>query len=142
MNATINKCITGLSTSGTTVTYIKSDSSTGTITTQDTDTTYSAGNGLSLSNDTFSVSYGASATELGTSSAGSASTVSRSDHVHALPALTSCTGTLTVAKGGTGATTAAGACENLGAYPQADMVFATGGIEQTTSIKFDGENSL
>lgn len=53
------------------------------------------------------VSYGTSAAALGTSSAGSASTVSRSDHVHALPALTSCTGTLTVAKGGTGATTLA-----------------------------------
>lgn len=60
------------------------------------------------------VSYGTSASALGTSSAGSASTVSRSDHVHALPALTSCTGTLTVAKGGTGATTAAGALTNLG----------------------------
>lgn len=51
------------------------------------------------------VSYGTSAAALGTSSAGSASTVSRSDHVHALPALTSCTGTLTVAKGGTGVNT-------------------------------------
>ena len=60
------------------------------------------------------VSYGTSAAALGTSSAGSATTVSRSDHVHALPALTSCTGTLTVAKGGTGATTAAAARTNLG----------------------------
>lgn len=51
------------------------------------------------------VSYGTSTSALGTSSAGTASTVSRSDHVHALPALTSCTGTLSVAKGGTGATT-------------------------------------
>lgn len=59
-------------------------------------------------------SYGTSASALGTSSAGSATTVSRSDHVHALPALTSCTGTLTVAKGGTGATTAANARTNLG----------------------------
>ena len=46
---------------------------------------------------------------------------------------------VTVAQGGTGATTAAGARENLGAYPQADMVFATGGSEQTTSIKFNGK---
>ena len=60
------------------------------------------------------VSYGTSAKALGTSSAGSASTVSRSDHVHALPALTSCTGTLSVAKGGTGATSAANARKNLG----------------------------
>lgn len=59
------------------------------------------------------VSYGTSAKALGTSSAGSAATVSRSDHVHALPALTSCTGTLSVAKGGTGATTAANARKNL-----------------------------
>lgn len=61
------------------------------------------------------VTYGTSAKALGTSSAGSATTVSRSDHVHALPALTSCTGTLTIAKGGTGATDAATALINLGA---------------------------
>ena len=54
---------------------------------------------------------------LGTASAGTASTVSRSDHVHALPALTSCTGILTVAKGGTEATTAAEARANLGITP-------------------------
>ena len=59
------------------------------------------------------VTYGTSAKALGTSSAGTATTVSRSDHVHALPALTFCTGTLTVAKGGTGATTARAAQYNL-----------------------------
>ena len=37
----VDKCITGLSVSGTTITYTKGDGSTGTITTQDTDTTYS-----------------------------------------------------------------------------------------------------
>jgi hypothetical protein len=62
-------------------------------------------NGKADSSHGTHVSYGTSAAALGTSSAGSASTVSRSDHVHALPALTSCTGTLTVAKGGTGQTT-------------------------------------
>ena len=59
------------------------------------------------------ISYGASAKALGTSSPGTASTVSRSDHVHALPALTSCTGTLSIEKGGTGATTNVAACTNL-----------------------------
>lgn len=59
------------------------------------------------------VSYGTSTSALGTSSAGTASTVSRSDHVHALPALTSCTGTLSVAKGGTGATSVSEARINL-----------------------------
>lgn len=71
------------------------------------------------------VSYGTSASALGTSSAGSASTVSRSDHVHALPALTSCTGTLSVAKGGTGATTAAAALTNLGIF---DAIYPVGSI--------------
>lgn len=71
------------------------------------------------------VTYGTSASALGTSSAGSASTVSRSDHVHALPALTSCTGTLSVAKGGTGATTAAAALTNLGVF---DAIYPVGSI--------------
>ena len=61
-------------------------------------------NGKAASSHGTHVSYGTSSSALGTSSAGSATTVSRSDHVHALPALTSCTGTLTVAKGGTGYT--------------------------------------
>jgi len=86
-----------------------------------TDTTYSAGNGLSLSGTAFSVTYGTSASALGTSSAGTATSVSRSDHVHALPALTSCTGTLTVAKGGTGATTAAAARTNLVVYSKTEV---------------------
>lgn len=46
--------IKGLSVSGKTVTYTKGDGSTGTITTQDTNTTYSAGTGISLSGTTFS----------------------------------------------------------------------------------------
>ena len=48
-------------------------------------TTYTAGDGLDLSNQEFSIEYGSSASALGTSSGGSAATVSRSDHVHALP---------------------------------------------------------
>lgn len=47
--------IKGLSVSGRTITYTKGDGTTGTITTQDSDTTYSAGEGLTLSGTTFSV---------------------------------------------------------------------------------------
>ena len=49
----IDGTIKGLSVNGRTITYTKGDGSTGTITTQDT--TYTAGNGLSLNNGTFSV---------------------------------------------------------------------------------------
>lgn len=176
--------LSGLSVSGKTITYTKGDNTTGTITTQDNDTTYSAGTGISLSGTTFSnsgvrsiasgstngtisvntngtsaevaikglgtaaytastayaaashgthVSYGTSSSALGTSSAGSATTVSRSDHVHALPALTSCTGTLTVAKGGTGATTATAALTNLG------ITYGTSALTPGTSTLATGK---
>lgn len=46
--------IKGLSVSGRTITYTKGNGTTGTITTQDTNTTYSASNGISLSGTTFS----------------------------------------------------------------------------------------
>jgi len=46
--------ITGLSASGQTVTYTKGDGTTGTITTQDTHITYSAGTGIALDGTTFS----------------------------------------------------------------------------------------
>lgn len=84
------------------------------------------------------VSYGTSASALGTSSAGSASTVSRSDHVHALPALTSCTGTLTVAKGGTGATTAANARTNLGLGAAATYSVTTSATSGSTALITSG----
>ena len=48
-----NNSITGLSVSGQTITYTKGNGTTGTITTQDNNTTYSAGTGLSLSGTTF-----------------------------------------------------------------------------------------
>lgn len=58
--------------------------------------------------------YGTTATALGSSaSAGSVNSASRSDHVHPFPALTSCTGTLSIAKGGTGKTTKEEAFTNL-----------------------------
>mgnify|MGYP003293213338 CR=1 FL=1 len=47
--------IKGLSVSGKTITYTRGDNTTGTITTQDNNTTYSAGEGLTLSGTTFSV---------------------------------------------------------------------------------------
>lgn len=46
--------LSGLSVSGKTITYTKGDGTSGTITTQDTNTTYSAGTGISLSGTTFS----------------------------------------------------------------------------------------
>ena len=50
----VKPAIKALSVSGKTITYTKIDGTTGTITTQDTNTTYSAGNGVSLSGTTFS----------------------------------------------------------------------------------------
>ena len=50
-----NDKITNLTVSGKTITFIKGDGTTGTITTQDTDTKYTAGSGLALSGTTFSV---------------------------------------------------------------------------------------
>ena len=50
----VDGSIKGLSVSGKTITYTKNDGTTGTITTQDTNTTYSAGTGISLSGTTFS----------------------------------------------------------------------------------------
>ena len=78
--ATKAQAITGLSASGTTVTYTKGDGSTGTITTQDTDTKYTlptassdtlggikVGSGLSISSGVLSASGGTiSASSLGT----------------------------------------------------------------------------
>lgn len=72
------------------------------------------------------VSYGTTASALGASSSGgSATTVSRSDHVHPFPALTSCTGTLTVAKGGTGITSNPSMLVNLGSTTAASVFAAS-----------------
>lgn len=76
-----------------------------------TATTYGA---ASASNYGHAMASSTTPKALGTAAVGSETAkFARGDHVHALPALTSCTGTLTVAKGGTGATTATGARENL-----------------------------
>lgn len=53
-NLGVNDFVTDLSVSGKTITYNKKDGTSGTITTQDTDTTYSAGAGISLNGTTFS----------------------------------------------------------------------------------------
>ena len=51
-----------------------------------TDTTYQAGNGLILSNTTFSASFTtATPSALGTANAGSSNNVARADHIHAKP---------------------------------------------------------
>ncbi|MBO6290410.1 MAG: hypothetical protein J6N45_08850, partial [Alphaproteobacteria bacterium] len=59
-NGTIGKAISdsikGLSVSGTTITYTKGDGTKGTITTQDNNTTYTNGTGLSLNGTTFALS--------------------------------------------------------------------------------------
>lgn len=81
-----------------------------------------------------SAHYGSSVSALGAASAGAAITVSRSDHVHALPALTSCAGTLTIEKGGTGKTTAAEARVALGITSSATQtVYHTGNIVASTT---------
>jgi len=46
-----DNAIVGLSVSGRTITYTKGNGTTGTITTQDTDTTYFAGNGIAIGSD-------------------------------------------------------------------------------------------
>ena len=51
----VNDAIKAFSVSGKTVTFTRLDGTTGTFTTQDTNTTYSAGTGLSLSSNTFSL---------------------------------------------------------------------------------------
>ena len=94
--------------------------------------------GLSITSaGALSVVYGtANGTALGTASAGSANSAARSDHVHPFPALTSCTGTLTVEKGGTNATTAAAARANLGTPPYIQGVFyGTCDTAQSTKAK-------
>lgn len=73
--------IKGLSVLGKTITYTKGDGTTGTITTQDTNTTYSAGAGISLSETTFSnsgvrsIAAGSTANVLSINTNGTTSTI-------------------------------------------------------------------
>lgn len=73
--------IKGLSVSGKTITYTKGDGTTGTITTQDTNTTYSAGTGISLSGTTFnnsgvrSITAGSTANVLSVNTNGTTSSI-------------------------------------------------------------------
>lgn len=80
-NAITSTYLKGLSVSGTTITYTKGDGTTGTITTQDTNTTYSAGTGISMSGTTISNSgvrsivAGSSANQLTVNTNGTTSTI-------------------------------------------------------------------
>ena len=154
LKTTLDGSIKGLSVSGKTITYTKNNGTTGTITTQDTNTTYSAMTGATSSaagttglvpapasgkqssflrgdgtwvvptNTTYSnfVKSGSGAkaglVPAPSTTAGTTKYL-REDCTWVAPpnttyTLSSITGTLAVAKGGTGATTASGALTNLG----------------------------
>ena len=67
--ADLASAITGLSVSGKVITYTKGDGSTGTITTQDTNTTYSAGTGITISSNKINHSNSVTANTSGVGSA-------------------------------------------------------------------------
>lgn len=140
----IKAAVTGLTISGKTITWTKADGTTGTLTTQDT--TYSAAtqsaNGLMTAADKTKLDGIASGAQVNsvTGVKGNAETNYRTGNVNITPAnigaaaashnhaasnITSGTlgidrlPTVTVAKGGTGATTAAAARTNLGVYGMA-----------------------
>jgi len=109
------------------------------------------GTGLGVSSGTVSVTYGtaAGAALASSGSAGSANSASRSDHTHPFPALSSCTGTisitdkttgtLTIARGGTGKTTALEAITNLcGPYIECTGTAFTDGKNLNTDYKVVG----
>ena len=129
-------CVTSLSVSGKTITYTKAGGGTGTITTQDT--TYSAATtskaGLMSAADKTKLDGIASGAQVNsvTGIKGNAETNYRTGNVNITPAnigaapashnhsasnITS--GTLPIARGGTGATNAAGIRTNIGVYQMA-----------------------
>jgi hypothetical protein len=132
----IKAAVTGLTISGRTITYTKADGTTGTLTTQDT--TYSAAtqsaNGLMTAADKKKLDGIASGAQVNsvTGVKGNAETNYRTGNVNITPAnigaaaashnhsasnITS--GTLPIARGGTGATNAAGIRTNIGVYQMA-----------------------
>ena len=140
----IKAAVTGLSISGRTITWTKADGTTGTLTTQDT--TYSAAtqsaNGLMSAADKTKLDGIASGAQVNsvTGVKGNAETNYRTGNVNITPANIGAAAashnhaasninsgtlsidrlpTVTVAKGGTGATSAAGARTNLGVYGMA-----------------------
>lgn len=78
-NLGLNDAIVGLSVSGKTITYTQADGGTGTITTQDTNTTYTAGTGLSLSSNKFSLASAYSNPITGASISGKVITLTKAD---------------------------------------------------------------
>ena len=73
------------------------------------------GNGIVPTDGVITLDYGTTATNLASaSSAGTSVQVSRADHVHPLPSLNDCTNILSVAKGGTGASSLSLNCVLIG----------------------------
>ena len=108
--------ITGLSVSGKTITYTKGDGTTGTITTQDTNTTYTA----------------ASATPLvaGTAAVGTSAKYAREDHVH--PAQTTVSGSSGSCTGNAATATKLAAAKTI----------AISGGATGTATSFDGSSNI
>ena len=181
LKTTLDGSIKGLSVSGKTITYTKNNGTTGTITTQDTNTTYSAMTGASSSaagttglvpapasgkqasflrgdgtwvvptNTTYSnfVKSGSSAkaglVPAPSTTAGTTKYL-REDCTWATPpnttyTLSSITGTLAVGKGGTGATTAAGALTNLGLTATATELNYCDGVTSSIQTQLNGKAS-
>lgn len=98
------------------------------------------------SNDSTAISaaiptaYTSTPSALGTASAGSSTKWARGDHVHAKPTLGSLSGTVGVANGGTGATTASAARSNLGVLGYASVSVSSGG--GTASLTLENSTAL
>ncbi|GEM_PF-685831 len=93
------KYISGLSVNGRTITYTKGDGTTGSINTQDTNTVYTAGAGISLSGTVFSnsgvraVTAGNSNNQISVNTGGDTSTITINNVANATTATTATTAT-------------------------------------------------